>query len=160
GWAKRNPEPRSMRDGRLLIGWGMAAASYPSGQSPASARVRLMADGMAEIEVAASDMGPGTYTSITQVAAEYPGLPMEEIRFSLGNSDFPPAPSHGGSWTMASVGSAVRAACIAVQAEAAKHAIADQRSPVFGAAADTVEWHDGRLRRRGDTAAGQPYRDI
>lgn len=122
GWSRRNPTPRSMRDGRLLIGIGVASASYPAFQAPASARARLLADGTAEIEVSASDMGPGTYTSMTQVAAETLGLPVERVRFNLGRSDYPPAPSHGGSWTMASVGSAIRAACIAVQEEAAKRA--------------------------------------
>jgi xanthine dehydrogenase YagR molybdenum-binding subunit len=120
GWSRRLPEPRSMRDGRLLVGMGVASASYPAFQAQASARVRLLPDGTAEVEVAASDMGPGTYTSMTQVAAETLGLPVERVRFSLGRSDYPPAPSHGGSWTMASVGSAIRAACIAVQEEAAK----------------------------------------
>src|SRR5918994_4294031 len=97
---------------------------------------------------------------MTQVAAETLGLPVERVRFSLGRSDYPPAPSHGGSWTMASVGSAIRAACIAVQEEAARRAIADQRSPVFGAPLDGLEWNGGRLRRRGDPSPGQPYRDI
>ncbi|WP_213290853.1 xanthine dehydrogenase family protein molybdopterin-binding subunit [Bradyrhizobium sp. sGM-13] len=120
GWSRRLPEPRSMRDGRLLVGMGMASASYPAFHAPADARARLLADGTAEIEVAASDMGPGTYTSMTQVAAETLGLPVERVRLSLGRSDYPPAPSHGGSWTMASVGSAIRAACMAVQEEAAK----------------------------------------
>jgi xanthine dehydrogenase YagR molybdenum-binding subunit len=120
GWSRRLPEPRSMRDGRLLVGMGVASASYPAFQAQASARVRLLPDGTAEVEVAASDMGPGTYTSMTQVAAETLGLPVERVRFSLGRSDYPPAPSHGGSWTMASVGSAIRAACLAVQEEAAK----------------------------------------
>ncbi|WGR74823.1 MULTISPECIES: xanthine dehydrogenase family protein molybdopterin-binding subunit [unclassified Bradyrhizobium] len=120
GWSRRVPEPRSMRDGRLLIGKGVASASYPAFHAPASALARLLPDGTAEVEVAASDMGPGTYTSMTQVAAETLGLPVERVRFSLGRSDYPPAPSHGGSWTMASVGSAIRAACIAVQEQAAK----------------------------------------
>ncbi|MFS8981419.1 molybdopterin-dependent oxidoreductase, partial [Cupriavidus necator] len=70
-------------------------------------------DGTAEVEAAASDMGPGTYTSITQIAAETLGLPMASVRFSLGRSDFPPTPPHGGSMTLASVGSAVRSACLA-----------------------------------------------
>ena len=160
GWSRREPHPRSMRDGRLLIGMGIATASYPVFFIPASAQVRLLADGAAEVEVAASDMGPGTYTSMTQVAAEMLGLPVEQVHFSLGRSDFPPAPPHGGSMTMASVGSAIRAACIAVQEEVAKRAIADQRSPVFGAPLDGVEWHEGRLRRRGDPSPGQPCRDI
>ena len=120
GWSERAPEPRAMRDGRLLLGWGVAAASYPAFQSPASARARLHADGTADVESAASDMGPGTYTSMTQVAAEALGLPMERVRFSLGHSDLPPAPPHGGSQTMASVGSAVRAACLAAREEAAR----------------------------------------
>jgi xanthine dehydrogenase YagR molybdenum-binding subunit len=126
GWSRRNPEPRSMRDGRLLVGMGMASATYPAYHAPASARVRLLADGSAEVEVAASDMGPGTYTSMTQVAAETLGLPFEKVRFHLGRSDFPPAPSHGGSWTMASVGTAIRAACLAVQEEAAKRPAGDR----------------------------------
>ncbi len=113
GWARRTLAPGSMRDGRLRIGWGMACASYPAFHGQASARVRLLADGTAEVEAAASDMGPGTYTSITQIAAETLGLPMDSVRFSLGRSDFPPTPPHGGSMTLASVGSAVRAACTA-----------------------------------------------
>jgi xanthine dehydrogenase YagR molybdenum-binding subunit len=113
GWSQRNRKPRSMRDGRLLIGMGAASATYPAFQAPASARVRLLPGGSAEVEVAASDMGPGTYTSMTQVAAEALGLPIERVKLSLGCSDFPPAPSHGGSWTMASVGSAIRAAAVA-----------------------------------------------
>ncbi|MBP2234058.1 xanthine dehydrogenase YagR molybdenum-binding subunit [Sinorhizobium kostiense] len=160
GWANRTYEPRSMRDGRLLIGMGVASASYPAYQAPASARVRLRADGSAEVEVAASDMGPGTYTSMTQVAAEMLGLTLEQVHFRLGRSDYPPAPSHGGSWTMASVGSAIRAACLAVKTEAARRAVVDERSPVFGVAHEEVEWVDGRARRRGDAAPGPSYGEL
>jgi xanthine dehydrogenase YagR molybdenum-binding subunit len=160
GWSKRSPEPQSMRNGRMLIGWGMACACYPAFFAPASARVRLDVDGIAHVEVAASDMGPGTYTSMTQVAADYLGLPMEKIRLDLGRSDFPPTPPHGGSLTMASVGSAIRAACIAVQNEAVGRAIADQRSPVFGRKAEEIEWADGHLRRQGDTFHGLSYEEI
>ncbi|MCV3240657.1 xanthine dehydrogenase family protein molybdopterin-binding subunit [Mesorhizobium sp. ZC-5] len=160
GWARRSPEPHSMRDGRLLIGMGAATATYPAFHAPSSARVRLLADGTAEIEAAASDMGPGTYTSMTQVAAEYLGLQLEQVRFRLGTTDYPPTPSHGGSWTMASVGSAIRAACLEAQSQAAQRAIADQNSPVFGVSREGVEWTEGRLRRRGDTLPGLSYRDI
>lgn len=118
GWERRDPHPRAMREGRLLVGWGMAAATYPTNRAPASARVRLLPDGTAEVEAAASDMGPGTYTSVTQVAADALGLSVTEVRFRLGRSDFPPTPPHGGSMTMASVGSAVHAACLAVRAAA------------------------------------------
>ena len=111
GWSRRNAKPRSMRDGRWLVGWGMAAATYPMNFAPASALARLLPDGTAEVTSAASDMGPGTWTSMTQVAAEALGLPIERVKFTLGDTRLPRAPIHGGSLTMASVGSAVQAAC-------------------------------------------------
>jgi xanthine dehydrogenase YagR molybdenum-binding subunit len=118
GWSRRNPEPRSMRDGRWLIGWGMASATYPMNYAPASAKARLLPDGTAEVTSAASDMGPGTWTSMTQVAAEALGLPIERVRFILGDTRLPRAAIHGGSMTMASVGSAVQAACRKARADA------------------------------------------
>lgn len=164
GWARRDPKPRSMREGRLLIGQGTATACYPAMMNPASARVRLLADGTAEVETSTSDMGAGTYTSMTQVAAQFLGLPVDRIRFSLGRSDFPRAPQHGGSQTMASVGSAIRAACLAVQSRAIQQAVSDPYSPVVDAPFDGLEWHDGRLRRRGDhglqPSSGQSYVEI
>jgi xanthine dehydrogenase YagR molybdenum-binding subunit len=111
GWSRRNPAPRSMRDGRWLVGWGMATATYPMNYAPASATARILPDGTAEVTSAASDMGPGTWTSMTQVAAETLGLPIERVKFMLGDNRLPRAPVHGGSMTMASVGSAVQAAC-------------------------------------------------
>jgi xanthine dehydrogenase YagR molybdenum-binding subunit len=122
GWSKRDPEPRSMRDGQWLIGWGMASATYPVHLQPAQALARLLPDGSAEVTSAASDMGPGTWTSMTQVAAETLGLPMERVRFVLGDTRFPRAPVHGGSMTMASVGSAVQAACRRAREDALERA--------------------------------------
>ncbi|WP_342643189.1 xanthine dehydrogenase family protein molybdopterin-binding subunit [Rhodoligotrophos ferricapiens] len=118
GWSQRSPQPRSMRDGRWLIGWGMATATYPMNYAPASALARLLPDGTAEVTSAASDMGPGTWTSMTQVAAETLGLPVERVKFTLGDTRLPRAPVHGGSMTMASVGSAVQAACRQAREEA------------------------------------------
>jgi xanthine dehydrogenase YagR molybdenum-binding subunit len=118
GWSRRNPEPRAMRDGRWLIGWGMASATYPMQRGAAAATARLLPDGHAEVASAASDMGPGTWTSMTQVAAETLGLPIERVKFTLGDSLLPNTPPHGGSQTMASVGSAVQAACRKVREDA------------------------------------------
>jgi len=160
GWSRRDPNPRSMRDGRLLIGWGTASATYPVFYAPTRARVRLLADGRVEVEVAASDMGPGTYTSMTQVAAETLGLPVERVEFRLGRSSFPPAPPHGGSMTMASVGSAVRAACLEARRQAATLATSDNQSPLRGVAASDLEWRGDRLARRGAPAAGPSYAEI
>ena len=100
-------------DGKL-VGYGMASAIYPTHRSEATAFVRLLADGTTIVQSAASDMGPGTYTATTQVAAETLGLPVERVRLELGDTDFPMAPVHGGSITMASVGNAVRAASTAL----------------------------------------------
>ena len=111
GWGRRTPQPGSMRDGRLQIGWGMATANYPVFYAPASAHVRLLPDGRAEVSASASDMGPGTWTSMTQVVADALGLPIEQVSFMLGDSRYPRTPPHGGSMTMASVGSAVQAVC-------------------------------------------------
>jgi xanthine dehydrogenase YagR molybdenum-binding subunit len=130
GWARRTPEPRSMRDGRLLIGQGMAAATYPTIRAPARAKARLMPDGTAHVTSAASDMGPGTWTSMTQVAADALGLPLDKVRFELGDTALPRAPVHGGSMTMASVGSAVQAAC----QEARRQAMARAGQPNLGLA--------------------------
>jgi xanthine dehydrogenase YagR molybdenum-binding subunit len=160
GWQRRDPRPGSMRDGRLLVGWGTATATYPVFRAPASARARLMPDGSAEVETAASDMGPGTYTSMTQVAADALGLSPAQIRFQLGRSDFPPTPPHGGSMTMASVGSAVQAACLAARGQAIDRAIADERSALRGASADAVDVREGRISLRSDGSQGQTYAEL
>ena len=107
GWADRNPEPLSTRDGDWLVGTGMAAAAYDTASETARARVCIALDGTALVQAATSDMGTGTYTSMTQVAADELGLSTDSITFQLGDSDLPAAPPHGSSMTMASVGSAV-----------------------------------------------------
>jgi len=111
GWDERDPRRRSMQQDGVLVGYGMASALWPSMRAPAAARVTLFANGTAVVRSAASDMGPGTYTSMTQVAADLLGLPIERVTFELGDSALPMAPVHGGSITMASVGNAVAKGC-------------------------------------------------
>jgi xanthine dehydrogenase YagR molybdenum-binding subunit len=118
GWSRRKPEPRSMRDGRLLVGYGMATATWPTHRQPATVQVRLLADGTAVVRTATADIGPGTYTSMTQIAADALGLPVAKVRFELGDSNYPPAPIEGGSMTLASVGSAVHEAALAARDKA------------------------------------------
>jgi xanthine dehydrogenase YagR molybdenum-binding subunit len=117
GWSRRSPAPRSMRDGNMLIGWGMATSTYPTHRVPASARVRVGANGTALVQVGTQDIGTGTYTVMSQIAADTLGMPVERIQFELGDSEFPHAPVSGGSMTVASVGPAVKAACEAVRAK-------------------------------------------
>jgi xanthine dehydrogenase YagR molybdenum-binding subunit len=139
GWSRRNPQPRSMRDGRWLIGWGMASATYPMNYAPASAMARLLPDGTAEVTSAASDMGPGTWTSMTQVAADALGIPIERVKFVLGDTRLPRAPVHGGSLTMASVGSAVQAACRKAREDALARAGANDLTDAMRALGQPVE---------------------
>jgi xanthine dehydrogenase YagR molybdenum-binding subunit len=107
GWAKRNPEPRSMRRGRTLVGWGMATAVYPARRSPASAVARMYSNGSVYVEAGSQDLGTGTYTIMTQVAADGLGVPAADVVFRLGDTRFPETPVSGGSQTAASCGTAV-----------------------------------------------------
>jgi xanthine dehydrogenase YagR molybdenum-binding subunit len=120
----------------------------------------LLLNGSIEVETAASDMGPGTYTSMTQVAADAMGVPVEQVTFRLGRSDFPPAPPHGGSQTMASVGPAVHAACVALRDKLVSLAIHDAQSPLCGAQPDAIGARDGRLVLHDNELTGESYRDI
>src|SRR6266446_2982659 len=117
GWANRSAQPGSMRDGDWLIGWGCASAVYPTHVGAAAARVRLMANGTANVQIAAHDLGTGAYTVIGQMAAESLGIPLASVTVELGDSDLPPAPVAGGSNTTASACSAVMKACEAIRAK-------------------------------------------
>ncbi|HEX2833225.1 MAG TPA: xanthine dehydrogenase family protein molybdopterin-binding subunit [Thermoanaerobaculia bacterium] len=107
GWSNRKREPRSMREGRLLIGQGMATATYPAHRSPASARARMNADGTVVVSSGSHEMGMGTATVMAQLAAETLNMPAERVRFEYGDTMLPQAPISAGSMTASSVGSAV-----------------------------------------------------
>jgi xanthine dehydrogenase YagR molybdenum-binding subunit len=115
GWAKRNPAPRSMRDRNTLIGWGMATSVYPARRSPASARARMNADGTVHVDAGSQDLGGGTYTIMTQIAADAVGVPVKSVTFRLGDTRYPETPVSGGSQTAATCGTAVYEACIALR---------------------------------------------
>jgi xanthine dehydrogenase YagR molybdenum-binding subunit len=160
GWSQRKPVPRSVHDGNELIGIGMAAAGYHTNRSESAAQVRINGDGTADVFSATCDMGPGTYTSMSQVAADALGLPMQRVRFSLGDSQFPKAPSHSGSRTMASVGSAVYVASNSLRDRFIRTAIVDPGSPLIGAAPQNVVVTDGRMYRTDDPTRGETYQDL
>src|SRR6266404_1367117 len=168
GWSNRNPQLRSMRDGNELIGWGMATGIWEAMQMPASAKAVLTANGSVEIASATADIGPGTYTWMTQLAAEMLGVPLENVTAKLGDSALPDAPVEGGSFTVSSVGSAIHAACRAVQKELLGLAQKMARSPLAGAKLDDVVFAEGKIRHRDDESrevsvvdamrAGKAYR--
>jgi xanthine dehydrogenase YagR molybdenum-binding subunit len=111
GWAQRTPAPRSMREGRELIGYGMATATYPALASGAEVRVRTEANGRVAVECATHDLGTGMYTIAAQVAAETLGLPIDHIDVRIGDSRYPRAPVAGGSQSTASVIPPLARAC-------------------------------------------------
>jgi xanthine dehydrogenase YagR molybdenum-binding subunit len=150
GWKNRKMEPRSMRDGRLLVGWGTATGVWGAFQSPATARITFRAEGTAHVVSATSDIGPGTYTVVTMIAAEYLGLTPDRVQFELGDTKFPRAPAQGGSQTTASVGSAVHGAALAVTAKLFALANQNANSPLKAVVASEVEMLDGRLRLKND----------
>ena len=160
GWTRRVPEPRSMRAGRMLVGYGVSAATYPTHRMPASAAAAILADGSAEVRSAATDIGVGTYTALAQVAADALGLPVERVRVRLGDTALPRAPMQGGSNITASVGSAVHAACLDARRQVLALACGDGNSPLAGATDAQVEAGGGRLFLAADDSRGESYVEI
>jgi xanthine dehydrogenase YagR molybdenum-binding subunit len=160
GWSQRNPVPRSVRDGDHLIGMGVAGAAYHTVRNECEVLARVNADGTADVQTGTIDMGPGTYTSMTQVASDALGIPMRRIRFALGDSRFPKAPAHSGSKTMASVGSGVYTASNMLRDRFIRTAVVDPGSPLNGTRPDGVLVADGRMFRIDDPARGETYQDL
>jgi xanthine dehydrogenase YagR molybdenum-binding subunit len=160
GWNRRNPTPGAVRDGDRLVGMGVAAAAYHTQRSQCGALARVLADGSVEVQSGTSDMGPGTYTSMTQVAADALGMPLSRVRFALGDSLFPPAPSHSGSRTMASVGSAVFTAANMLRDKFVRMAVTDPGSPLSGLRPDDVAVTDGRMVATRGPERGESYQDL
>jgi xanthine dehydrogenase YagR molybdenum-binding subunit len=160
GWAKRPREPRFTRDGSWLVGWGMATASYPAHQRPSSALVKIKRDGTVVAQAGSHDLGTGTYTIMAQIAADAVGMPVEEVRFELGDTVLPEAPLAAGSATAASVGSAVKLAGAAAKSELVKLAVADDKSPLHGLADADVDAADGALVSKKDKTKKDPFTAI
>jgi xanthine dehydrogenase YagR molybdenum-binding subunit len=148
GWGARKPAPGSMREGRDLVGWGYATATYPANRSAAQAIAKLTQDGMVVVQCGTQDLGTGTYTVMAQVAADALGFPLDRVRAVLGDSRFPEAPVSGGSQSTASVTPAVQAAALALRQKIIDLAIADQSSPVFKAPAHEVVIEAGSVGLR------------
>ena len=117
GWARRSAEPRSMRDGRWLVGWGMASATYPARRANAGATARMNADGSVVVRAGSQEIGCGTYTVMSQIAADVLDVPVERVRFELGATDMPENPASVGSLTAASTGGVVHDAASALKAK-------------------------------------------
>jgi xanthine dehydrogenase YagR molybdenum-binding subunit len=137
-----------MREGNTLIGMGLGTATYPANRNEASAIARILPDGTAMVASGTQDLGTGTYTVMTQVAADALGFAPENVRFALGDSSLPKAPVSGGSQSVASVSPAVRAAAIEAREQLVALAIADPGSPLSGMPRDDVTVDNGWVTSR------------
>jgi xanthine dehydrogenase YagR molybdenum-binding subunit len=161
GWARRTPEPRSMQRSGQFIGWGMATATYPAHKMAAEAKIKLDASGAVLVQCAAHDLGTGAYTVLTQISAEAIGVPVESVKFELGNSDLPFGPVAGGSNTTATVGTAIYDAAEALHQNLAKLALADERSPLHGLDPKKIVMSEpGRLNAEGEPSRGDSFAEI
>jgi len=151
GWDQRNAKPGARRDGRWLIGVGVASAFRNNINTKSGARVRLGPDGIVAVETDMTDIGTGSYTIIAQTAAEMMGVPIERVKVSLGDSSFPVSAGSGGQWGANSSTAGVYAACTKLRTAVAQK---------LGLDAETAEFVDGavivgRTRKRlADAAAG------
>lgn len=158
GWKDRPVEPRSMRDGDELVGWGMATGIWDSLVMIARVSAVLHADGRLVVSSAASDIGTGTYTVMAMIAAERLGLPLEQVTFQLGDSTLPLAPVEGGSSHVTTVGGGVAGACDKLKATLLKLA---QKDPAFkGLKVKDVEFADGRIHPHGQPDQGIVLTDL
>ncbi|HEY8161162.1 MAG TPA: xanthine dehydrogenase family protein molybdopterin-binding subunit [Methylocystis sp.] len=160
GWDKRDQEPRSMRDGGELVGWGMATGMWEALQAPITVRIALSANGHAEIACATSDIGTGTYTIMAQVAADMLGLPLENITIKLGDSSLPQSPVEGGSWIAASVSNGIATTAGAIRDELLQLAKRMPGSPLANLAPGEVALVDGKLVSRGDASRSASVADV
>ncbi|HKD24300.1 MAG TPA: xanthine dehydrogenase family protein molybdopterin-binding subunit [Xanthobacteraceae bacterium] len=152
GWDRRNPEPRSMRDRRELVGFGMATGVWDAMQMPITVRIVLSANGHADVSCATSDIGTGTYTIMTQVAADLLGLPLDSVSVKIGDSTLPQSPVEGGSWIAASVSNGIATTADAIRKELLGLAKRMPNSPLADAAFDEVRLADGKLVSKRDAS--------
>ncbi|MDB5003635.1 MAG: hypothetical protein JWQ34_1860 [Mucilaginibacter sp.] len=160
GWSKRNPTPGVTREGKYLVGYGMATATYPANRSASTARATLFADGHAEILCGTQDIGTGTYTIATQIAADAFGLPIDKVKVKLGDSMYPKGAQSGGSQVTASVGPAVRAAALGAISKLIDLAVSDSNSSLHGYKKGDIIADNGRIHLKSNPVKAETYTQI
>jgi xanthine dehydrogenase YagR molybdenum-binding subunit len=159
GWNKRQLKPGSVRDGDWLLGYGMGVGTFGAHRGSATVGAQLLANGTVLLQCATTDIGPGTGTVMTQIAADTLGLDPQKIRFELGNSSFPKAGTQGGSSTVNSVGPATQQACLALKDKLRQ--LAGAGNSAFAAAKkEDVSLADGYLMLAGNAGARVSYADL
>ncbi len=161
GWSARTPQPGSMRDGELLVGWGMATCTYPAHKMAAAAKAILHADGSATVQCATHDLGTGAYTAFTQISSEQLGVPFEKVTFELGKSDYPFGPVAGGSNSTGTVGIAIHEVAGLLHQALAALATNDVKSPLHNLQPNEIAMvAPGRIGLKNDPSKSDSYADI
>jgi len=160
GWSARNPKPRSMRNGGQLVGYGMARAALFAYQPPCKAIASIRRDGTVFVSSSATDIGTGTYTVMTMLAAECLGVPIERVQSGLGDSAMPMAPMQGGSGLTGALGNAVQAACVDLVRTFLNRVSGDEVSPIRGCRLEDITVRDGGIQITDDPARFETYADI
>jgi xanthine dehydrogenase YagR molybdenum-binding subunit len=162
GWERRDPRPRSERDGNWLIGTGMALAGYPVAffMRTQRARAHMYADGTAIVQTSTQEFGTGMPTVLAQVAADGLGLDLHNVRLEFGDTELPASGSPVGSNGAMMVSGAVHSAAMAVRDQMIAMAVGDSDSPLHGADPSQVTVSGGRMTRNGDPSKGESYGDL
>ncbi|HEX8462599.1 MAG TPA: xanthine dehydrogenase family protein molybdopterin-binding subunit [Segetibacter sp.] len=144
GWNKRKMQPGTLKEGDWLVGYGMGVGTFGAHRGGATVRAKLSTDGRLVMQCAVTDIGPGTGTAMVQVAANTLGLSPDKISFDLGHSDYPMYGNQGGSSTVNSVGSAVQAACKALQVKL-KDMASQKQTSLTTANPDNIVFQNGQV---------------
>ncbi|QMV20464.1 molybdopterin-dependent oxidoreductase [Granulicella sp. 5B5] len=161
GWAKRTPEVGSMKKGDLVLGWGVACASWGAGRGPSQASLSLQQDGRVRVSSATQDIGTGTYTIVAQVVSDKTGIPVKRIDVKLGNSEFVPGPMSGGSTATATVVPSIADAANAAIKTMLQIASSSKSSLFAGKKATDLAFTDGRVHLKDKpSSSGVPFGQI
>jgi xanthine dehydrogenase YagR molybdenum-binding subunit len=160
GWHLRNSRPRSMQKGDMLMGWGMATMAYDVQTFPTVASARFQPDGSVVVQCSTSDQGTGSYTVMSQVAAETLGIPIADVRFELGDTNLPMAFMSAASTSAGSVGSAVQAATSSLRQRILGIAVTDPVSPLYGQQEAMLDVSDAHCFVKDRPHQGETYREI
>jgi xanthine dehydrogenase YagR molybdenum-binding subunit len=160
GWARRTAEVGSMRQGDLVLGWGVAAASWGANRGVCDASVNLWCDGKARVSCGTQDIGTGSYTVIAQIITDKTGIPVRDVEVVLGSSSLPPGPTSGGSTATSTFVPAVIDAVNAAVKVVLTVASTTKGSPFAGKNVKSLALTAGRVHEKDQSAAGVPYGEI
>lgn len=156
GWKDRKLQPRSIKEGDWLVGYGMGTGAFGAYRSKAAVKIKLDADGSLILQSSVNDMGPGTATMMTKIASESLGLAIDKIKVQMGNTSLPPGPMQGGSTVTSSVGAAVYDACVALK----EKMISLAGSSFSSAKVDNVAFSETGLALKANESTRISYSDL